>query len=545
MLGLMQDQPLLLSTIPVHAARNHPDAEIVSHTVEGGLHRYTWSDAEKRINRLANALRSLNVETGDRIATLAWNGYRHLELYFAVPGIGAVCHTINPRLFPQQIAYIINHAQDRFIFTDLTFVPLLEALADHLGQVEGVVVMTDAAHMPETPLSEKMKVICYEDLMADQPETIDWPQFDENTASSMCYTSGTTGNPKGVLYSHRSTILHSMAGNQSDLFGASATDCLLPVVPMFHANAWGLIYIIPMVGAKLVLPGMGMDGETLQRLMTEEGVTISAGVPTIWLGLLQYLKESGKRLDCVQRFVIGGSACPRLIIEEFDRDYGIRVDHAWGMTETSPLGSYNSPKADWADLSKDETYDRQLSQGRGLYGVEMKIVDDDGAELPWDGEAFGALLVRGPWIVREYFNSEDGPVVDEEGWFNTGDVANITPDGYMRIVDRTKDVIKSGGEWISSIELENIAVGHPAIVEAAVIACAHPKWDERPLLICVAAEGAAVNREDMLAHFEGKIAKWWMPDDVVFVDELPHTATGKLLKTELRDKYADYKLPTA
>ncbi|MCP5367104.1 MAG: long-chain-fatty-acid--CoA ligase [Hyphomicrobiales bacterium] len=545
MLGLMQDGQLLLSTLPTYAARNHGTAEIVSNTVEGGLHRYTWADAEKRMCRLAHALRRLKVDVGDRIATLAWNGYRHVELYFAVPGIGAVCHTINPRLFPQQIAYIVNHAQDKVVFTELTFVPLLEALADHLGCVEAIVIMTDAGHMPQTALSDRFNVLCYEDILAAEKDTIDWPRFDENTASSLCYTSGTTGNPKGVLYSHRSTILHSLGGNQPDLFGAGARDCIMPVVPMFHANAWGLVYIVPMTGAKMVLPGMGMDGETLQRLMEEEGVTISAGVPTIWMGLLQYLRQSGKRLDNVERFVIGGSACPRVIIEEFDNTYGIRTDHAWGMTETSPIGSYNSPKPNWAGLDKAEVHTRQLKQGRGLYGIEMKIVDGEGNDLPWDGEAFGALLVRGPWVVREYYRSEDGPAVDADGWFNTGDVANIDPDGFMQIVDRTKDVIKSGGEWISSIELENVAVGHPAIVEAAVIACPHPKWDERPLLICVAAEGASVTREDMLAHFEGKIAKWWMPDDVVFVDELPHTATGKLSKLELREKFAEYKLPTA
>ncbi|MFZ3207921.1 MAG: 3-(methylthio)propionyl-CoA ligase [Geobacteraceae bacterium] len=545
MLGLMQDKQLLISSIISFAGKNHGNREIVSNTVEGGTHRYTYADAEKRVNQLANMLTKLGVQFGDRIGTLAWNGYRHLELYFAVPGIGAVCHTVNPRLFPEQISYIINHAEDSFIFTDLTFVPLLEAMSEGLKTVKGIIIMTDASHMPETRLSEKFKVYCYETIIEKEPNTIVWPEFDENTASSLCYTSGTTGNPKGVLYSHRSTLLHSFAANMPDLVGLRARDCLLPVVPMFHANAWGSIYIAPYVGAKLVFSGPHMDGDSLHRQMIEEKVTISAGVPTIWMGLLQHLQQTGKRIDCVERFLIGGSACPLVIIEEFHKTYGIHVDHAWGMTETSPVGTYCSPKDGWDELTEDEKYTLQMKQGRSVFGIEMKIVNDSGEEQPWDGRSFGSLLVRGFWVVKAYLKEEGRPILDKDGWFETGDVATIDPQGFMQIIDRIKDVIKSGGEWISSIELENVAVGYPGIAEAAVIGCAHPKWGERPLLLCIKSPESEVTREEILEHFKGKVASWCIPDDVVFVEELPHTATGKLSKLQIRQRFSDYKFPTA
>ncbi len=544
MLGSMQKQQLTISAIIEFADKNHPNTEVVSNTTEGGLHRYTYGDAANRSRQLANALTNLGVQLGDRIATLAWNGYRHLELYYGISGIGAICHTINPRLFPEQVAYILNHAEDSYIFVDLTFMPLVEALAEDMPTVKGVIVMTDEAHMPETTLTGKVDIHCYESLIAGESTKFNWPEFDENTASCLCYTSGTTGNPKGVLYSHRSTILHAFAANQPDVLGLKATDVVMPVVPMFHVNAWGTAYIGPMAGAKLVFPGAHLDGESVQKLMESEKVTFSAGVPTIWLGLLQYLRSSGKRIDTVDRLVIGGSACPRAIIEGFRMEYNAIVDHAWGMTELSPLGTFNKPKAGMENLTDEEYIDLSMKQGRGMFGIEMRIVDDEGNELPWDGKAFGSLQVRGPWVCESYYKGDGGQVIDEDKWFSTGDVSKIDPDGYMIITDRTKDVIKSGGEWISSIDLENVAVGHEAIQEAAVIGIAHKKWDERPLLVCVKNEGMDVSKEDILAYMDGKIAKWWMPDDVAFVDELPHTATGKLSKLTLRGTFKDYKLPT-
>jgi fatty-acyl-CoA synthase len=542
MLGLMQDSPLLISSLIDFAATYHGDVEIVSRTIEGPIHRYTYADANVRTKKLAQALGGLGVELGDRVATLAWNGYRHFECYYGVSGIGAVLHTINPRLFPEQIVYIANHAEDRVLFTDLTFVPLLEQIGDQLKTVEKIVIMTDRAHMPETSLEN---VLCYEELIEAEDGAFDWPVFDERTASSLCYTSGTTGNPKGVLYAHRSTVLHSFAVCARDVLALSSQDVVLPVVPMFHANSWGIAYAAPMCGAKLVLPGMALDGASVYELLANEKVTMSAGVPTVWLMLLAYMKENDKTLPYMDRTVIGGSAAPQSMIETFEKDYDTVVVHAWGMTEMSPLGTTGNMKLKHADLPFEEQIPYKVKQGRAVYGVEMKIVDDDGNELPRDGVAFGNLLVRGPWITSGYFKGEGGDVLDDGNWFNTGDVATIDPDGFMQITDRAKDVIKSGGEWISSIDLENEAVGHPGVQEAAVIGIAHPKWDERPLLIIIRAPGSDVSKEDILKHLDGRIAKWWMPDDVAFVDEIPHTATGKIQKVTLREQFKDYVLPTA
>lgn len=541
MLGLMQDRPLLISSLIEFAAQYHKDAEIVSRTVEGPIHRYTYADAHKRAKQQAKALQKLGVKLGDRVATLAWNGYRHFECYYAVSGIGAVLHTINPRLFPEQIAYIANHAEDKLLFTDLTFVPLLEAIAGELKSVEHFVIMTDRAHMPETSLPN---VLCYEDLLAAEDDDFEWPTFDERTASSLCYTSGTTGNPKGVLYGHRSTMLHSWTACMPDVLGMSSQDSILPVVPMFHANAWGIVYGAAMCGAKLVFPGAAMDGASVYELLDQEKVTMSAGVPTVWLMLLQYMREKNLGLPHMTRTVIGGSAAPASMIEAFEKDYGVTVIHAWGMTEMSPLGTTGVMKAKMADWSFEEKMAYKVKQGRAVFGVDMKITDDDGNELPRDGKAFGHLMVRGPWITNGYFKGEGGDVL-QDGWFDTGDVATLDEEGFMQITDRSKDVIKSGGEWISSIDLENLAVGHPDVTEAAVIGVAHPKWDERPLLIIVPREGANPSKDEILQYMDGKIAKWWMPDDVAFVKEIPHTATGKIQKITLREQFKDYELPTA
>jgi len=538
--GLMMNMPLNISALIQHADRCHGDTEIVSRTVEGGVHRYTYTDAHRRSRQLANALIALGVKTSDRVATLAWNGHRHFEMYFGVSGIGAVCHTVNPRLFPEQISYIVNHAEDTYLFFDLTFLPLVEKLAPHCGGVRGWVAMTDRAHMPPSSLD----LLCYEDLVNAHSDQFDWPGLDENLASSLCYTSGTTGNPKGVLYSHRSTILHAYAACMPDALNLSARDVVLPVVPMFHVNAWGLPYSAPLVGAKLVFPGAQLDGASLVELFEAERVTCSAGVPTIWLGLLQHVKAKGIGFGTLKRTVIGGSACPPAMIRTFEDDYGVQVLHAWGMTELSPLGTVNTFKSRHLAWSDEARHALQNKQGRAIFGVEMKIVDDDGKALPHDGKAFGDLLVRGPWITREYFRGEGGdPLVD--GWFPTGDVATLDPDGFMQITDRSKDVIKSGGEWISSIDLENTAMAHPAVGEAAVVGVAHPKWDERPLLVVVKKPGAELTRDELLKFFEGRVAKWWIPDDVVFVDALPHTATGKLLKTKLREDFKAHELPGA
>jgi 3-(methylthio)propionyl---CoA ligase len=542
MKGLMMDTQLLISSIAQHAEKFHGGREIVSVTADNPRHRYTIRDAIARAKQLANALARLGVEQGDRVASLAWNDYRHLEIYYGVSGSGYVCHTINPRLFPEQVVYIINHAEDRFICVDAMFVPLLEAIADKIPNVEGFIILTDEAHMPETSLPNAM---CYETLLAAESPEFDWPDLDERTASALCYTSGTTGNPKGVLYNHRSTILHAYSTLAIDVAGASSRDAVLPVVPFFHVNAWGIPYSALMAGAKLVLPGPKMgDGEALYELMDSEDVTMALGVPTVWLALLQYTEKAGKRLDKLERSLVGGAAVPRAMIEAFRDKHGVELRQGWGMTETSPIGTVNTIKAGLEGLSADEQLDLATKAGRGIFGVELRIVNDDGEELPWDGEAFGALQVRGPWICSDYFKLEgSGGTHTEDGWFETGDVATIDPQGYVAITDRTKDVIKSGGEWISSIELENAAMGHPAVAEAAVIGVAHPKWTERPLLVVVKAEGQDVSKEEMLAYFDGKVATWWVPNDVVFVDELPHTATGKVKKIELRKQFAEYRLP--
>ncbi len=542
MLGLMQDRPLLISSLIEYAARYHGNTEIVSRTVEGPIHRYGYRECEVRSRRLASALaRKLGVKVGDRIATVAWNGYRHMEVYYGVSGMGAVCHTINPRLFPEQIIYIVNHAEDAYMFIDLTFVPLLEKLADKLGCVKGYVVMTDREHMPDTSLKN---AICYEELIEQGDDAYAWPDLDERTASSLCYTSGTTGNPKGVMYEHRSTVLHSLIVLTGEGLALSSQDAVLPIVPMFHANAWGLPYAAPMCGAKIVMPGAKLDGASVFELLSTEKVTLTAGVPTVWLMLLNHMQEHGSTLPELKRVVIGGSAAPRSMIEAFQDKHGAHVVHAWGMTETSPLGTVGNLLPKHARMSKQEQLDVQVKQGRAVWGVELDIVDDDGKSMPRDGKAFGHLLVRGPWVTKGYFKGEGGNILNAGGWFDTGDIATLDPDGYMQITDRSKDVVKSGGEWISSIDLENTAVGHADIAEAAVIGIPHPKWSERPLLIVVKREGAELTKEAVLHYLEGKIAKWWMPDDVQFVDAIPHTATGKILKTALREQFKDYKLPT-
>ena len=538
MLGQMMDMPLMISSLLVHADRYHGDIEIVSRTVEGGIHRYTYHDAHQRSRRMANALTRLGVKPSDRVATLAWNGYRHFELYYAISGMGAITHTVNPRLFPEQIGWIINHAEDQYVFFDLTFAPLVEALAAKCPTVKGWVAMTDRSHMPEI---KGVSLLCYEELLAAESDVFEWPSFDEKSAAALCYTSGTTGNPKGVLYSHRSTLLHAYATCLADVMCLSSRDVVLPVVPMFHVNAWGTPYSCPMVGAKMVMPGPGLDGASLYELFESEGVTFSAGVPTVWLGLLQYLQKHQLKFSTPWRSVVGGSACPPALMKAFERDHGVKLHHGWGMTEMSPLGTYNTLKNKHLRLSEEEQFAVRIKAGRVIYGVDLKIVDAEGAELPRDGKAFGDLLVKGPWIVDRYYRADSSPL--QGGWFPTGDVATLDADGYIQITDRSKDVIKSGGEWISSIDLENIAVGHPAVAEAAVIGIRHPKWDERPLLIVVKKPGQDVSREELLKFYEGKIAKWWMPDDVVFIEQLPHTATGKLLKTRLREDFKTYTLP--
>jgi len=544
MLGLMQPKRLLISSLITHAARHHPTTEVVSKTLEGAVHRYTYADAEKRARQLVRALTALYIGEGDRVATLAWNGHRHLEVYYAASGMGAVCHTINPRLHLDDIAYIIDHAQDAVLFADTSFAPLLADIASRLPEsVRAVVMMTEPTLMPEIALPAGVRLLCYEDLMAD--EDYAWPAFDENTASGLCYTSGTTGRPRGVLYSHRSTVLHAFSVNMAGALAFRAIDRVLPVVPMFHVNAWGIPHAAPMAGAALVMPGRHLDGKSLAELMNAERVTMSAGVPTVWLGLLQHLRASGERLATVERIMTGGSACPPMLIEAFGDEYGVEIQHGWGMTEVSPVGTYNTPKPAQAALDRAARYAHTLKQGRALYGFDMKIVDDAGAELPWDGEQFGDLKVRGFWVTNAYFGEPEGSALDAEGWFATGDVATIDPDGFMGITDRSKDVIKSGGEWISSIILENIALSHPDVAEAAVIAATHPKWDERPVLLLVAKPGRTVQPQSVLDVYEGKVAKWWLPDAILVVEELPHTATGKLLKTALRMRYKQHLVDPA
>ncbi|MCP4327823.1 MAG: long-chain-fatty-acid--CoA ligase [Alphaproteobacteria bacterium] len=544
MRGQMMDRPLLISSLIKYAADYQGDVEVVSRTVEGPIHRYTYSDCHRRACRVAGALRRLGVEPGDRIATLAWNGYRHLELYFGVSGMGAVLHTVNPRLFADQIEYIVNHAEDKYVFLDVTFVPLLEPFAEMFTSVRGYVVMTDRANMPETTLPN---ALVYEELLSAEKDDHDWPEFDENAAASLCYTSGTTSRPKGALYSHRSTVLHTYSICLVEALGLSSGHAVLPAVPMFHANAWGIPYGCALTGSKLVLPGQHYDGESMFDLLENEGVTITAGVPTIWQMLIEHMRATGKSFSRPPLVLIGGAAAPLSMIRAFEEEFGCDTRHAWGMTEMSPVGTSGHLKPRLLGLPKEEQYAYKAKQGHAIYGVDLKIVDDDGKELPHDGEAFGELLVRGSWIIDSYFKDEDATAAafDDEGWFRTGDVTTIDPDGYIHIVDRSKDVIKSGGEWISSIDLENIATGHPDVAQAAVIGIAHPKWGERPLLIVVAAGDRQPTRDEILTFLDGKIAKWWMPDDVQFVDALPLTATGKISKLQLREMFKDYALPTA
>jgi fatty-acyl-CoA synthase len=545
MLGLMQDRPLLIASLIEHAARCHPAAEIVSRTVEGPMHRCTYRDIRQRAKQVAKALLALRVEPGDRIGTLAWNGYRHMELYFGVSGMGAVLHTINPRLFPEQIEYIANHAEDKYLFFDTTFAPLIAKLGPRMKSVKAFVAMTDRAHVPAI---DGVKLLCYEDIVGAQDSDYEWPTFDENTASSLCYTSGTTGNPKGVLYSHRSTVLHSWGICTVDGLALSSRESTLLIVPMFHVNAWGMPYAGAMCGAKLVLPGPALDGKSVYELMRDEKVTFALGVPTVWLMLFQHVDAAKlePRKDLVlRRAVIGGSAAPRAMSERFEKDFGCYVMHGWGMTEMSPLGTVCNLLPKHEGIALDARLDIQAKQGRPIFGVELEITDDAGRTLAHDGIAFGHLMVRGPWVTRGYFKGEGGEILDRNGFFDTGDVATIDPDGYMQITDRSKDVIKSGGEWISSIDLECAAMAHPGVAEAAVIGVAHPKWQERPLLVVVRKRGCEPTREELLEFLRGKVAKWWLPDDVAFVDELPHTATGKLQKTKLREQFEDYRFPGA
>jgi len=543
--GLMQKQSLLISHLIEFAERHHGDGEVVSRRVEGDIHRYTWSDVARRSKQVANTLDAAKLAFSDRVATLAWNGYRHLELYFGVSGSGRVLHTINPRLHPDQIAWIANHAEDQVLCFDMTFLPIIQAIHSKCNSIRHWVAMCDVDKLPaDTGIPN---LVSYEAWIGNQSSDYQWPSFDENSASSMCYTSGTTGNPKAALYSHRSTILHAYAAALPDVMGISARDSILPVVPMFHVNAWGIPYSAALTGAKLVFPGSGMDGKSIYELIEGEGVTYAAGVPTVWQMLLTHMKSNGLKFSTLNRTVIGGSACPPAMIQTFMDDYGVEVLHAWGMTELSPLGTLCTLKNKHLTLSEPEQMKIRLKQGRAIFGVDMKIVDDAGKDLPHDGKAFGDLLVKGPWVVAEYFKSEGGsPLVkDSHGveWFPTGDVATIDSDGYMQITDRSKDVIKSGGEWISSIDIENIAVAHPSVLMAACIGVKHPKWDERPIVAVVKKPDAQVSREELLAFYEGKTAKWQIPDDVVFVDSIPIGATGKMLKTKLREQLKDYVLP--
>ncbi len=539
MLGLMQDWPLLIHRIIDYAARQHGQREVVSRSVEGPIHRTNYSQIRERSKKVAQALEADGVRLGDRIATLAWNTWRHLESWYGITGIGAIYHTVNPRLFPDQIVWIVNHAQDRMVLTDLTFVPLLEAIADKLPSVERYVILTDRAHMPATKLNN---AICYEDWIAAQDRDFEWADFDEKTAAGLCYTSGTTGNPKGVLYTHRSNVLHSMSLVHQDALRISASTVVLPVVPLFHANSWSLAFSCPMQGAKMVMPGPKLDGASLYELMEQEGVTMAAGVPTVWAMLLAFLQKEGRKLSTTKFMLVGGSAAPRAMIETFERDYGLTVVHAWGMTEMSPIGSLCAVKSSLSHVTGEALLDLKSKQGYAPFGVDMKITDDEGRELPWDGKTFGRLKVSGFAVTKGYFGSDEN-ILDPQGFFDTGDVATIDPEGYMQITDRSKDVIKSGGEWISSIELENLAVGHPDVAEAAVIGIAHEKWSERPLLIVVAKEGRSIDRRNVLSFMDGKIAKWWMPDDVQVISEIPHTATGKINKLKLREEFRDYRLP--
>ena len=542
MFGRMQDWPLLMHKIIDFAAIQFPDREVASRMVEGPMHRTNYREIRERALRVAKRLERDGIKLGDRVATLAWNGFRHLEAWYGVAGVGAIYHTVNPRLFPEQIAWIVNDAEDRIVLTDLTFVPLLEGIADNLPTVERYVVLTDAAHMPATRLKN---AVPYEEWIGEVDADFEWKQFDERTAVGLCYTSGTTGLPKGVLYTHRSNVLHSMFSATLNCLPVGAPDIVLPVVPMFHANSWGLALSAPMVGAKLVMPGARLDGASIFELLETEKVTFTAAVPTVWLMLLSYLRSEGKRLSTLKTVVIGGAACPPAMIRGFEDEFGIEVRHAWGMTEMSPLGTVCSIKPLPEEATRDDVFALKVKQGWPPFGVEMKIVDDQNRDLPWDGKRFGRLKVAGPAVAETYFKDAGGKILDENGFFDTGDVATIDPMGYMQITDRAKDVIKSGGEWISTIDIENLAVDHPDVAEAAVIGVAHPKWDERPLLVVVPKEGCEPKPEEVLEFLKPKIAKWWMPDDMQVVTEIPHTATGKINKLKLRETFKGYKLPTA
>ena len=538
MLGTMQDWPLLCHKILDHAALQHPRREIVSRSVEGPIVRTTYSDIHTRALKVAQRLSRDGFGVGDRIATLAWNTARHLEAWYGIMGMGGVYHTLNPRLFPDQIAWIMNHARDRAIFVDLTFLPIVEKIALNVGSLGRVVVLTDEASLPETGLPD---VVAYEEWLAEADGDFEWASLDENAASGMCYTSGTTGDPKGVVYSHRSNVIHALFSSLPDSISMSSSSVVLPVVPMFHANAWGIAHSAPMTGAKMVMPGGRMDGEAIYELLDSEKVDLTAAVPTVWLMLLQFLEETGKKLPYLKKVVIGGSACPRSMTKKFQEEFDVDVIHAWGMTEMSPLGSLGTQKPQLKNLQGEELLDMKGKQGYAPFGVEMKVTDDDDNVLPWDGKTFGRLKVRGPAIAGSYYGGAGAEQFDDDNWFDTGDVAHIDEDGYMQITDRAKDVIKSGGEWISTIDLENLAVGHPDVAEAAVIGIAHPKWDERPLLVIVRKPDRNPAKGDILEFMEGKIAKWWMPDDVEFVDEIPHTATGKIQKTILRERFKGYR----
>ena len=544
MLGLMQDRPLMTSSLLLHAAEYHTHSRITSVQDNGDIIHHTYPELYARTAKLANALRRLGVETGERIGTLAWNHHRHFELYYAVSGMGAVVHTINPRLFVEEIVYIVNHAADRYLFVDPGFMGLLEAIAPKISDaVRGFVLMAPTGDVPDTVLSQQFDLLSYEDLIAAEPESFDWPDLDENTASGLCYTSGTTGSPKGVLYSHRSNVLHAYAAALPDSMNLRALDVVMPAAPMFHVNAWGIPHAVTMVGGSLVLPGPHLDGASLYKLIEVEKVSVAAGVPTIWLGLRQHLEQSGDRISRPLRLIVGGSAVPQSLIEVFDRSYGVRMEHAWGMTETSPLGVFNSPKPETIGMTSEDSYSLASKQGRPICGVDIRVVDDSGADVPHDGESYGELLVRGPWVSAAYFQLDDDTTHTPDGWLRTGDVVTVDASGYLLIVDRVKDLIKSGGEWISSIKLENVAMGYPKVGEAAAVPVRHPKWDERPLLVIVPKDNS-LTKEELLAHLEGKIARWWLPEDVIFVDELPHTATGKIMKRTLRERYHDYLIET-
>ncbi len=542
MKGLMQDWSLVCYRIIDHAAIQYGKRKVISRSIEGPIHETNYAEIRTRALKVAQRLVKDGIKPGDRVGTLAWNTWRHLESWYGILGAGAVYHTVNPRLFPDQLIYIINHAEDRVMMTDLTFVPLLEKIADKLPKIERYIILTDKQHMPQTTLKN---AVAYEDWIAEVDGNFKWVDVDENAAAGMCYTSGTTGNPKGVVYSHRSNVLHSLTNAMPDVFGLSSSDIVLPVVPLFHANSWSLAFSAPMTGASLILPGAKLDGASIYELLDTYKVTLSGAVPTVWLMLLQHLEQHNLKLPHLERVLIGGSACPRMMMQKFQDNYDVRVAHAWGMTEMSPVGTVGHIKPEVEHLDHGAKLDVQEKQGYSLFTVEMKITDDDNKELPWDGKTFGRLKVRGAAVASSYFKGEGGKILDNEGFFDTGDVASIDELGYMKITDRAKDVIKSGGEWISSIDIENVSVGHPDVAEAAVIGITHPKWDERPLLIIIPKKDKKITKADMLKFLEGKIAKWWLPDDVIFVEEIPHTATGKILKTALREQFRDYRLPTA